>query len=389
MQGLVGSTGAQGAAGPTGAKGNTGAQGIAGPTGAQGNTGATGVGATGPTGTQGLAGPTGAQGQVGPTGAGATGPTGAKGATGSQGLVGPTGAGITGPTGPTGLGSACGTAVTNMITRFSSPTTTCNSDIYDDLTNIGVFTTSPSTYFHFSKNGTNGTWDGMWDENGTTNGGMRFQLTSQQNASIALGAYTNYKNPLGTGRAISIEAGTIDSSNNGYTSIGVHGFTNSASNIGIYAGNQNSQANLRSYSGWAFYANNYAGGMTAWYGPSDARLKKEIKTISGAVDLVKNLRGVNYYYDQDKYPDLNLPTGEQYGFIAQEIEKVMPNEVREAVFPGNQNVKGANGKVEPAKDYKFKTVAYTNIIPVLVEAIKEQQKQIEDMKQQIEDLKKK
>ena len=62
--------------------------------------------------------------------------------------------------------------------------------------------------------------------------------------------------------------------------------------------------------------------------------------------------------------------GTQIGVIAQEIETVLPGVVREDM-DGN------------------KAVNYDEITPVLIEAIKEQQKQIEELKAEIEKLKQK
>jgi Chaperone of endosialidase len=160
---------------------------------------------------------------------------------------------------------------------------------------------------------------------------------------------------------------------------------NGPAQIGVYAGNQNT---LATTTGWALYANNYAGGLTAWQNVSDRRLKKDIVTINGALDLVKRLRGVNYVFDKEKYPDINLPDGMQWGFVAQELEEVMPNVVRESVIPGGGNKKATPGTKDETNFYKFKTVSYSTVIPVLVEAIKEQQKQIEELQKQLDLLKK-
>lgn len=163
--GNTGPTGANGATGPQGLQGPTGpgggATGPQGPTGANGPTGPqgpTGIGlqgVTGPTGPQGITGANGAigaQGAQGPAGAtGAQGPTGANGSTGLQGPTGangPTGAGATGPTGPTGPGgSGSGTVngTLNYVAKFTpNGTTVGNSQIFDNGTDIGIGTTSPS-----------------------------------------------------------------------------------------------------------------------------------------------------------------------------------------------------------------------------------------------------
>ena len=96
-----------------------------------------------------------------------------------------------------------------------------------------------------------------------------------------------------------------------------------------------------------------AGNVTA---NSDERLKENVETITDALDKVNQLRGVEY--DHKK-------TGEHsIGVIAQEIEKVIP----EVVFEDAMGIK---------------SVAYQNIVAVLIEAIKEQQVQIEELKKKL------
>ncbi|MBI5657585.1 MAG: tail fiber domain-containing protein [Geobacter sp.] len=93
--------------------------------------------------------------------------------------------------------------------------------------------------------------------------------------------------------------------------------------------------------------------------PSDVRLKENIVPVAAAVEKVSNLRGVSFDWKQGE-TGKNFPAGRHYGVIAQEIEKVLPEVVSTA----------PDGT---------KAVAYTEIIPVLIEAIKEQQKRIEKL----------
>jgi len=81
---------------------------------------------------------------------------------------------------------------------------------------------------------------------------------------------------------------------------------------------------------------------------SDERLKSDIQTIDNALNKVMNMRGVSYTKQAEK----------GVGVIAQEIEKVLP---------------------EVVTDGEYKSVAYGNIVGVLIEAIKEQQKQIDKL----------
>jgi hypothetical protein len=86
-----------------------------------------------------------------------------------------------------------------------------------------------------------------------------------------------------------------------------------------------------------------AGNVTAY---SDARLKKDVKTITGALDTVGKMRGVTYTrIDTDKAG---------VGVIAQEMLEVMPQVVHQGVG-----------------DDDTLSVAYGNLVGVLIEAIKE------------------
>lgn len=98
-------------------------------------------------------------------------------------------------------------------------------------------------------------------------------------------------------------------------------------------------------------------------GSSDKRLKTNINSMNGSLDNVLKLRGVTYNWKKDADN-----TKLQYGFIAQEVEEVLPDLV------GTDS----NG---------YKTVNYIGVIPVLTEAIKTQQEEIESLKSENEQLK--
>ena len=92
---------------------------------------------------------------------------------------------------------------------------------------------------------------------------------------------------------------------------------------------------------------------------SDLKLKKNINNIESSLETIKSLRGVTFDWKDEKKDNGKL----QHGFIAQEVEKILPNLI----------TKGNN----------FKHMNYSGIIPVLVEALKDQQKQIDELKKQI------
>jgi hypothetical protein len=104
----------------------------------------------------------------------------------------------------------------------------------------------------------------------------------------------------------------------------------------------------------------FSGNVTAY---SDIKLKDNIETIPDAVNKVKQVRGVTY-----TRKDLDDKEKRYSGVIAQEVEAVLPEVV-------GTNEKGT------------KHVAYGNMVGLLIEAIKEQQTQIEALTSEINTLK--
>lgn len=98
-------------------------------------------------------------------------------------------------------------------------------------------------------------------------------------------------------------------------------------------------------------------------GSSDSRLKTNINTLNSSLDNVLKLRGVTFNW-KNATDNSKL----QYGFIAQEVEEILPDLV------GTDS----NG---------YKTINYIGVIPVLTEAIKTQQEEIESLKSENEQLK--
>jgi hypothetical protein len=100
---------------------------------------------------------------------------------------------------------------------------------------------------------------------------------------------------------------------------------------------------------------------------SDIRWKKQVKTLSNALEKVLGLRGVSFTWRLEDYPQMGFASGEHVGFIAQEVEKVQPNLV----------VTDRDG---------YKSVEYANMVALLVEAVKEQQKQFAEKDLEIAQL---
>jgi len=106
---------------------------------------------------------------------------------------------------------------------------------------------------------------------------------------------------------------------------------------------------------------------------SDARLKKNIEPIPSPLTKVLQLNPVYYEWREDILPSAfvkNHRQGRQIGLIAQEVEEIIPEVVRE----------------EKIYDGEWKGVNYEKLTAVLIGAVKEQQKQIEELKTRITEL---
>jgi hypothetical protein len=117
---------------------------------------------------------------------------------------------------------------------------------------------------------------------------------------------------------------------------------------------------------------------------SDRRLKCSVFTIQSAVEKIKKIRGVEFEWNRKYIHDCNIgfePTekGKTVGFIAQELEEVIPTAVREAPLEGSLSR-------QVSWEEKYKTIKSEKVTPLLVEAVKEQQCVIEKQQKQIDRL---
>ena len=82
---------------------------------------------------------------------------------------------------------------------------------------------------------------------------------------------------------------------------------------------------------------------------------------------------------------MNLPLGQQYGFVAQDMEQIFPQLVKQAVQPAEYENGDKNSK-KLSDEVSFKAVNYTGLIPILTKAVQEQQLLIEKQQKTIDDL---
>lgn len=94
---------------------------------------------------------------------------------------------------------------------------------------------------------------------------------------------------------------------------------------------------------------------------SDERFKTNIATVDDALAIVGRLRGVRYQWRTNEFPERHFELGAQYGVIAQEVHEVLPELIRK-------------------REDGYLSVEYNGLIPLLIEGMKEQQRQIDELK---------
>lgn len=169
---------------------------------------------------------------------------------------------------------------------------------------------------------------------------------------------------------------------------GVYGYASGSTgaDYGIY-GLQGQGAN-----DWAGYFSGNLGYTGMLLSTSDEKLKQDVNPLSESLEKIMKLQPKTYFYRHDGvYANMHLPEGEQTGLIAQELEKVFPELVKQSTYTYIEKGEMENGKEGDVKtsQIEYKGVNYIGLIPVLIDAIQKQQQEIEELKLQVSRLNKK
>lgn len=187
-----------------------------------------------------------------------------------------------------------------------------------------------------------------------TAGNNIFAQNSTTYASI--GTHPSYGNNYSAFYRSGCDYALLTDSNNTFLN------TNSGSGI-IYIRNANNDRVTISTSGLTVVSGNITinsgtGTASDWIATSDLSLKDNVKEIDNALDITLSLKGHTYTWkNSDK---------KRYGFIAQEVEQIVPELVE--YINDSKDTKGVN---------------YDKVSPILVEAIKQQQKLIDSLTKRI------
>jgi Chaperone of endosialidase len=220
-------------------------------------------------------------------------------------------------------------------------------------------------------NGSGALYSNTSGNNNVANGYQALYSNTAGNSNVCIGVSAGYSNQTGSRNTmIGYQAGygSLGYNQTGNVFIGYKAGNLETGNNKLYIENSTSlspliwgdftdnrvviNGNSSSDSTKTFFVNG-AGGTSAWANLSDIRLKENIKTIPDALNKVKSLRGINFEWkDKEKFGE-----GLQMGFVAQEVEKVVPEVV---------DTKG-----------EYYTMQYAPVTALLVEAVKKLSKQNE------------
>jgi len=287
--------------------------------------------------------------------------------------------------------------------------------------NVGIGTTAPS--YKLQVNGSaygiygSGTSYGVVGAGGTYGvygSGTSYGVYGYSSSNYGVYGNSGYLGVYGSGTTYGVY---------GYSSAnyGVYGYSSSGygvdgqsySNYGGYFSSTNSYG-LRAATTNGYYAGVFDGNVwtSGSYITSDRKMKKNIQDLSNAMDIINKLKPKDYEYLTDgKYTSLNLPKGTHYGLIAQDLEQVLPNLVKEA--PRELRVSAPDEVIKPVSDdgtasastasaqslhlptkgkvitetINVKAVNYEELIPIMIKAMQEQQAMIQKQQKQIDELK--
>jgi hypothetical protein len=264
-----------------------------------------------------------------------------------------------------GTGNVTGTCGTNnFLARFNASNSITCSQVYDDGTNVGIGTVLPQSKLSVGGNGTN------------LSAGYFFKSGSFPVRALTV-EYDNgfgllISRPGGVGSGVALQA-------NGRVNVEslCVGLSSNCTNFSYTPGVSNVEigGTLRVDTLGAAAANAVCWDATTKLlstcagGPSDARLKTNIAPLANSLDKLAQIRGVSFNWSEASKPIIVQNGRKEIGVIAQEVE---------AVFP----------ELVTALPEGFKTVDYSKLSAVLIEAVKELKAENESLKQRLNRLEK-
>jgi hypothetical protein len=260
----------------------------------------------------------------------------------------------------------------NSTDKLQFGTTALMRMTIDNVGKVGIGTASPTTILHVSTTslaiaridaGLNSQSEIVFANNGSGTGGGGFGVGRDYMGTGAHNFFV-YDNVATATRLL------IDNTGN----VGI-GTTTPGSKLDVN-GTSNFNGNMTITGTVAITG---SGTVTGTWTSSDQMFKTSIDSLSNAVEVINQLKPKSYYYDTANFNGPNkfqFSSAKQYGFIAQEVETVLPelvsNNTRPAVLDS------AGNTIVP--EYHYKALNYVELIAFLTKGIQEQQNKIDSLK---------
>ena len=259
------------------------------------------------------------------------------------------------PEGNVGIGTIPKAKLDVLLFNDPSQSIVPNDDLYSDPTGI-------HSYIKVDENYTRGIYAENYSSGNSTNANVGGEFQAYN---------ANQRNTGVRGTA------SLTGSNTALINYGGYFRANGATdNYGIWA------------SGYGGTGDNYAGYFagdvysTGSYLPSDESLKQNVQDFSGALELVEAINLKTYEYKTEEFSQLCLPEGLHCGVIVQEVEPILPNIIKDIHHP--EEIDDEGNLISEAVD--FKAINYTELVPVALQAIKEQQEIIDAQEARMDEL---
>ncbi len=307
----------------------------------------------------------------------------------------------------------CGTVVCGLLLGYGGANAQinlmANLITFRDPSSLNTFT------IHYGEFDASGSYQGGYFTGNTVGATLAGGTTGANINGFKYGVNANaYPNDLGAstygGYFLSPRLGSGGIYDGTQTCVGVYGYGQGGGSSSTYYA-AGVEASAEGSNSAALYAHggSYAGyfdgsvnvqGVVSSYGQaliSDKKLKTDINPLSSSLDKILLLQPKTYFFDTITYKRMNLPKTKQIGLVAQDVETIFPELVTEmktlnfaktidSTFTDNHGKLVHVAKIQIDSSAQgssidtIKTVNYTALIPILITALQEQQKEIDALR---------
>jgi len=212
-------------------------------------------------------------------------------------------------------------------------------------------------------------------------------IQAYKNTGEVGAAVSGIGNTTGDDKSTPQVAGMLGTFGANTSRIGVYGYAFDSLQIAVMGGNGGGFYDPTRWGAlgtkdFAVYSNGpqFSTSSASW-STSDARLKMEIKKQNSMLDQVMRLAPKSYKYsNNEEFKAFSFPQEVQHGFIAQEVEKIFPELVKEVALISEQ--KSGNNNI-------YKAINYNGFTSILTAALQESQTQNIEQEKEIRMLKNK